>query len=324
MRLPAHFLLLPMAVATVQVAYAQDTAYQALRTLGSSRDQALLNRIVEVKGRNGSPQPDTWLIVIDDPKARGGVREVEISGGHISSERTPVQAYSGSSADSVMDMSRLNLDSQGAFTVAEDEARAAGVAFDSVDYVLRRDENGTGPTWILQLLDRSERGVGTVRISATDGKVASRQFRAGGERIASDRPSGRSNARSAPPASEPDDNGEAAPPPPPQKSRSSRTSTTRSSQSGAPPRSATGRQTVPSSRSSTYEEPRSSGRGQAHYRTEPREAPEGRTNVYDRDPSKRSDVGYRVNRRVHRMGGAIQKFFTGKRTVDEEYREPYD
>ncbi len=319
MRLTPHFLLLPMAVATVQVAYAQDTAYQALRTLGSSRDQALLNRVVEVRGRNGSPQPDTWLIVIDDPKARGGVREVEISGGRVTSERTPVQAYSGSTTDSIMDMSLLNLDSQGAFTVAEDEARAAGVSFDAVDYVLRRDENTGGPTWILQLLDRSERGVGTIRISAGDGKVASRQFRPGGERIAGDRPAGRSEALSnshsaPPPPSEQYDDGQAAPPPP-------RRSTSRSSQSGNPPRSATGRNTHAPSRTYTYEESRQPVRGRE---VEVREEPVERTDIYDRDPSKRSDVGYRINRRVHRIGGALQKFFTGKRTIDDEYREPYD
>ena len=41
---------------------------------------------------NGDPQPETWRILLDDPKAGGGVREVEVSNGKIISERTPLRS----------------------------------------------------------------------------------------------------------------------------------------------------------------------------------------------------------------------------------------
>ena len=82
-------LLLPLA------ASGRETAYQALRTVGAERSQALLNSVIEVKGRNGAPQPTAWTILLNDPMARGGVREIEVSKGHIIAERTPVKVYSG-------------------------------------------------------------------------------------------------------------------------------------------------------------------------------------------------------------------------------------
>jgi len=237
-------LLLPLS------AFGQDTAYQALRALGVERDQTLLKSVIEVKGRTGVPQPGAWTVVIDDPKARGGVREIEVSRGKVVSERTPLKGYSGVSTETFMDFKKLNLDSQGAFTLAEEEAKKARVSFDSVDYLLRRDEANGSPLWVLQLLDADQRGVATLTIAADTGTVLSREFKpivAGDEE--------RATARK----------------PREQKTRSRRVE----------------RETV--------EENRSSG--------------------------QRKHLGYRIERRFHRIGGSLQEFFTGRRTVDREYRD---
>jgi len=170
MRLFFALLLLPM------IAFGRDTAYQALRTLQNERGRELLNRVVEVKGFGGIPQPETWVIVVDDPLARGGVREVEITDGKISSERTPVKGYSGISTDSIMNFEKLNLDSKGAFTLAEQEAKIARVSFDAVDYVLQRDADRGVPVWTLQLLNPDLQRVGTLTIAADNGAVLSRSF----------------------------------------------------------------------------------------------------------------------------------------------------
>ncbi len=163
-------LLLPMT------ALASDTAYEALRTVGVERDRGLLNRVVEVKGESGVPQPETWVVVIDDPLARGGVREIEVANGRVVSERTPVKKYSGISTGTAMNFERLNLDSKGAFTIAEQEAKIARVSFDAVDYILRKDEDRGFPVWKLQLLDPELRRVATLTIAADTGAVLGREF----------------------------------------------------------------------------------------------------------------------------------------------------
>ena len=167
-------LILVTAVLLQGVCRAGDTAYQALRVLGRERTSALLNRVIQVEGREGAPQPGVWKVVLDDPAARGGVREFEVQNGKVSSERTPVHAYSGTAAEAVMDFKKLNLDSAGAFTIANKEAAAARVGFDTVDYVLRCGDNAGAPVWILKLTDDKRQVVGTIQISADSGAVVSR------------------------------------------------------------------------------------------------------------------------------------------------------
>ncbi len=236
-------LLLPLS------AFGQDTAYQALRALSAARDQAVLKSVIEVKGRSGTPQPENWIIVIDDPRARGGVREIEVSRGKVISERTPVKAYSGISVGVSMDFQKLNLDSQGAFTLAEEEAQKARVSFDSVDYLLRRDDTNGAPLWVLQLLDSSQRGVGTLKIAADNGNVLSRDFK---PLVTSERT--------------PEREGE-------------------------------------------VRKRRGADRERREY-------------VEDERPTRsRKHIGYRIDRRIHRIGGALQEFFTGRRTVDRRFQD---
>lgn len=151
--------------------FAQDhaTAYEALRVVGSQIGRDSVNHIISVTGADGNPQPETWKIMIDDPKARGGVREVEVAAGRIASERTPVRSVAGSSEGATIKTARLNLDSSGAFTVASHTAEKSNTAFDTANYTLRTDENGD-PTWIVTLENKS-RPVGTIYIGANRGSV---------------------------------------------------------------------------------------------------------------------------------------------------------
>src|SRR4051812_41545885 len=127
--------------ATPLAATAADTAYSALRVIGKRDGQDILNRVVELHGRGGSPQPSSWKVIIDEPRARGGVREIEVQRGKIVSERTPTTRGAGST----MNFNQLNLDSEGAFTIANQEAEKAGVPFDHVDYRLTSGTGGGAP-----------------------------------------------------------------------------------------------------------------------------------------------------------------------------------
>lgn len=155
------------------VGFAGETAYQALRALGKERPKVSLNRVLEVQGQGGSPQPETWKITLDDPDARGGVREFEFQNSRIISERTPIRVYNGGNAP--MDFQKLNLDSAGAFAIANKEASAARIGFDGVDYLLHAGDDGHAPVWTLKLVDLNHHTMGTLRISADNGAVISRE-----------------------------------------------------------------------------------------------------------------------------------------------------
>ena len=192
MKLTPIFALLISPLIALGGMPARDTAYKALRQIGAERDQALLNRVIEVKGHNGTPQPEKWLVILDDPLARGGVREIEIATHRIVSERAPVRAYSGSAEGLVMNFRRLNLDSEGAFAIAEDQAKAAKLGFDSVDYLLRCEDSNSAPVWVLLLLDEDRRQLGKISIAADTGAIISKDLgddrinRDGGARLSKD------------------------------------------------------------------------------------------------------------------------------------------
>jgi hypothetical protein len=146
------------------------TAYEALRIVGTERNREFLNHVISVTGEQGSPEPASWKVLVEDPRARGGVRELEVSEGRISSERTPVKTVAGSLEGATIKTSRLNLDSSGAYQVASHTAEKSNTQFSTVSYYLRTNEHGD-PVWIVTLHNRSNRPVGTIYIGANRGNV---------------------------------------------------------------------------------------------------------------------------------------------------------
>jgi hypothetical protein len=152
-------------------AWAQEnaTAYEALRVVGSQLGRGALNHIVTITGTRGNPQPDTWRIVLEEPQGRG-VRELHVADGRIDSGDRPDESTVGSAEGATINVARLNLDSSGAFAVASHTAEASHTQFSTADYTLRTDERGE-PIWIVTLLSRSSRPIGTIHIGATHGTV---------------------------------------------------------------------------------------------------------------------------------------------------------
>ena len=146
------------------------SAYEALRVVGAQLGRGSVDRIISVTGVDGAPQPETWKILLEDRRARGGVREVEVADGRITSERTPVRTVVGSTEGATIKAARLNLDSSGAYTVASHTADKSNARFATVSYTLRTDERGE-PVWIVTLQNRSSRPVGTIHIGANRGNV---------------------------------------------------------------------------------------------------------------------------------------------------------
>src|SRR5438128_2634998 len=109
-----------LLLATPAFAQENATAYEALRVVSSELGRGALNQIVSITGVKGNPQPEKWRIILEDPDGRG-VRELEVADGRIDSERTPDRAV-GSAEGATINISRLNLDSSGAFALASHTA----------------------------------------------------------------------------------------------------------------------------------------------------------------------------------------------------------
>ena len=145
------------------------TAYEALRVVSSELGRGALNHVVSINGVKGDPQPKKWKIILEDPDGRR-VRQVEVADGKIDSEHKPGRSVAGATEGAMIDTSQLNLDSSGAYEVARHTADLSHANFATVDYTLRTDERGE-PVWIITLLNRSSRPVGTIHIGAMRGTV---------------------------------------------------------------------------------------------------------------------------------------------------------
>ncbi|MGB8169316.1 MAG: hypothetical protein WCF18_17590 [Chthoniobacteraceae bacterium] len=187
------FILGVLFASIVAPLHAADTAYSALRVYGKKEGEQALYRVVELRGKAGTPQPTSWKLTIDEPRARGGVREIEVRGGRITGERTPV----GRDFGAPMNFTQLNLDSDGVFTVANQEAEKRGIAFDRLDYTLHSGSGGGAPIWTVELFEGRNGRVGTLRIAADSGAIVEQNF-SSDRRYEGDRAFVENDRRSAP------------------------------------------------------------------------------------------------------------------------------
>src|SRR3954454_4157899 len=90
------------------------TAYEALRVVGKELGRDALHQIVSITGTKGNPQPEKWKIGLKDSQG-GAVRELEVTDGNIAPDDMRDGDVAGATERPTVDLSRLNLDSTGAY-----------------------------------------------------------------------------------------------------------------------------------------------------------------------------------------------------------------
>lgn len=126
---------------------------------------------IELRGERGEPMPSEWAILLADPSARGGVREMTISNNQITSERTPLAGYSGVISRPALDRSKVAVDAASVFDTAQREAVRCQLGFHWLDYTLATNPQTFQPEWTVRLYDSSGSLAGTLRIAANNGEV---------------------------------------------------------------------------------------------------------------------------------------------------------
>jgi hypothetical protein len=146
------------------------SAILALRTI-ADQPYAANATIVELKGERADPMPAEWRILLADPSARGGVREVSVVNGAITSERTPLKGFQNVSEMPAIQTSEVSMDASGVFQSVQTHANEARVAFHWLDYTLRTDADTSKPVWTIRLYDDLGALVGTMGVSAEGGAI---------------------------------------------------------------------------------------------------------------------------------------------------------
>lgn len=126
---------------------------------------------VELRGERGEPVPAEWIVLLADPSARGGVRELTIANGQITGERTPLAGFSDISSRPALDRAKVLVDAGSVFEIAQREAVQSELGFHWIDYSLATNPLTLLPEWTVRLYDSTGTIAGTLRLSAAGGEV---------------------------------------------------------------------------------------------------------------------------------------------------------
>ena len=172
--------------------HAADSAYSALRVVGKAAGGDALKRVVELSGRSGKPEPQVWKVVLKEPQARGGFREIDVQDGQVIAERAPASRPLGS----VMNFGQLNLDSAGTAELITREAKKQRVSFAYMDYLLKSATDSGAPLWEVHLFQADGSESAVFRVSADNGVIAEQNILpAGRMRVGNGAPRGNGEAQ---------------------------------------------------------------------------------------------------------------------------------
>ncbi len=127
--------------------------------------------VVEIRGGGGMPQPKGWTIVIHDSQSPTSLTEYRVSNGRAEPGVPNEQFYPRKEPSGFFDLSKVEVDSVGAFRIADRAAGLAKIGFDVIDYKVRARELGDDPVWILTLRGEGGGTRGVVTLSARSGKL---------------------------------------------------------------------------------------------------------------------------------------------------------
>ena len=131
-------------------------------------------RVARVEGRDGTPEPGRWHILVSDPASENGLKEFVIADGAIVAERG-ISQFAESLAPDQMLGDGVRYNSDRAAQLAQQFAQVNGVTVATIGYQLRKDAPTSIPMWRLTCLDANGREVGSLTVTATKGWVISHQ-----------------------------------------------------------------------------------------------------------------------------------------------------
>lgn len=146
------------------------TAYDALRAAAAQCGGNAQNRVVELSGKAGRPQPFVWKVTVADTGGKGGLQEVDVQRGKVVGHRKIASA----SSPVILNLNAIQLDSDGVFSLANAEAVRAGISYDRIDYSLSSTNQSGLPVWNVELFDGPNTRTGALKILADNASIIER------------------------------------------------------------------------------------------------------------------------------------------------------
>ena len=146
-------------------------AFNAIKQL----PRAEAKKIALIEARDGTPMPERWHILVNDPKDQNGLHEYVVSGGEVVASRNLSQFAESLKPTDVIGASGVKVDSDKLSNLAQQYAQANSVTIAKLNYTLSKEGADAAPLWTVTCLDESGKQLGQLVVSAGKGNVVSHE-----------------------------------------------------------------------------------------------------------------------------------------------------
>ena len=132
-------------------------------------------KIALIEARDGTPVPERWHILVNDPKDENGLHEYVVAGGEVVASRNISQFAESLKPTDVVGGGAVRIDSDKLADLAQQYALANSVTIASLNYTLKKEGADAAPLWNVACLDETGKEVGHLVVSASKGSVVSHE-----------------------------------------------------------------------------------------------------------------------------------------------------
>lgn len=137
----------------------------------SAVPERLRNGIVKLSADNGTPNPPAWYFVAKNDS--GEVFSITVTDGQVTSEKPFLDLRALFTAPAAINLSKLQIGSNGAWAAAQKYAAGRGKTLASVSYALEQKGRDAVPLWSVWCYAADGSYIGFLEILATTGAVVS-------------------------------------------------------------------------------------------------------------------------------------------------------
>jgi hypothetical protein len=166
---PVHLRKLFLFLCISAVAHAEGGALAAIKLIPAEAAK----RLVAIEAREGTPAPERWYLLVNDPGEQRGVREFVVADGRFVTSRTLSQFAETLKPADIIGGDAVKVDSTHVAKLAAAFAEANGAKVGSLNYDLARDAASNVPLWKVTVLDASGDQLGILAVNAAKGTVLS-------------------------------------------------------------------------------------------------------------------------------------------------------
>jgi cell division septation protein DedD len=143
------------------------TAFDAINLL----PPGAAKRVAIIEGREGTPIPERWYLVVYDPAQEHHLTEYVVANGRLVASRPLSQFAQEIAPEDVLRIDGDVMNSDRAFQLVEQFANANNLRVASINYRLRKEGVGSAPLWKITCLDDSESPFAGMTVAANSGTI---------------------------------------------------------------------------------------------------------------------------------------------------------